>query len=410
MQSINAPPCRPRFEMENPLKFDDAELKAIQQPQSAHYELSATFSASLTMENDGRICAAIDSKRRVDGTVTADDVKAIFNSLDVEVDEWAHGSVDFGVLAANFNEDREPEPIPDVIRDSLISMKVEGNSAALVQQLERNDYARVNKILEALGGKWNKKAGAHVFANADPEDVIASYLETGKLDKPQKFGFFPTPEPLARELVKLSGLQQGDTVLEPEAGVGGLALICAEIVGVENVACYEIQSKNCDVLRAKGLQVVEVDFLKVQPTFKVSKIVMNPPFERQADIDHVLHAYQFLEPGGTLAAIMSLGVTFRTNAKTVRFRDFLSSMNAKIVVNEVGAFKASGTMTQTVSIVVVRPQLNQAPCLMSDYATTNPVRSSANKGHAAGQPVARPESPAPFMVPATSTPQGAFAF
>lgn len=188
------------YEMEIPLKFNEAELKAIQHPRSAHSELSATFSASLTMENDGRICAAIDAKRRIDSTVTAADVKAIFDEMDVQIDEWAHGPLDFETLAATFNEDREPVPIPNIVRESLVSLKFDGDSAALVQQLDRNDYNRVNKILEALGGKWNKQAGHHVFASCDPEEAVANYLATRKLDKPEKFGFFPTPAPLAREL------------------------------------------------------------------------------------------------------------------------------------------------------------------------------------------------------------------
>jgi predicted RNA methylase len=392
-----------------PMKFNESELQAIQFPRSEHYGVSATYSASLTMGNCVKIHAKIDALRRVDGTVTAADVKAVYLARNVQLDEWAQGEVNFAEIADDFNEGREPEPIADVIRDSLISMKLEWNTATLVQQLERNDYAKVNKILEALGGKWNKKAGAHVFGDADPEEAIASYLETGKLDKPQKFGFFPTPDLLGRELVKLSGLKPGDTVLEPESGVGDLALICAEIVGTENVACYEIQSKNCDVLRAKGLQVVEVDFLQVQPTFKVSKVIMNPPFERQADIEHVLHAYNFLEPGGVLAAIMSLGVTFRSNAKTVRFREFLSSMNAKIVVNDAGAFKASGTLAQTISIVFERPQVDQALDPVFDNATSFPFHCSAPAG-AGRQTIPPSQSPAPFLPAITNTPQSAFAF
>jgi hypothetical protein len=276
----DAAPARRTHEMEIPLKFNEAELKAIQHPRSAHYELSSTFSASLTMENDGRICASIDAKRRIDGTVTAADVKAIFNEMDVQVDEWAHGPLDFEILAANFNEDREPVPIPDVVRESLVSMKFDGDSAALVQQLDRNGYNRVNKILEALGGKWNKKGGHHVFASCDPEEAVANYLATGKLDKPEKFGFFPTPAPLARELVRLAGLRHGDTVLEPEAGVGGLAIICAEVVGQGNVTCYELQQKNCDVLRSLGFNVQQADFLTIKPEAKFSKVILNPPFER----------------------------------------------------------------------------------------------------------------------------------
>ncbi|MFC5550174.1 hypothetical protein [Massilia aerilata] len=337
------------------MKFTEAELLAIQFPRSEHYGLSSTYSASLTMGNCVKIHAAIDARRRIDGTVSAADVEAVYKAANVQLDEWALGPVNFAEIADDFNDGREPESIPDMIRDSLITMTVIGNSAKLSAQLERADYAKVNKILEALGGKWNKKAGAHVFAGCDPEEAIANYLETGKLDKPEKFGFFPTPAPLARELVKLAGLKPGDTVLEPQAGVGGIANICAEVVGKGNVTCYEIQQKNCDVLRSLGHQVEQADFLTVEPTRLFSHVICNPPFEKQADISHVLAGFRFVEPGGTMAAIMSIGVTFRTNSKTTQFRAFLDSMKATIKVNDKDAFKESGTAAQTVSIVFQKP-------------------------------------------------------
>lgn len=337
------------------MKFTEAELLAIQFPRSEHYGISATYSASLTMGNCTKVHALIDARRRVDGTVTAADTKAVYVAANVQLDEWAQGEVNFAEIADDFNEGREPESISDVIRDSLTTVKVSGTSAKLSAQLDRTDYAKVNKILEALGGKWNKKASAHVFAGCDPEEVIANYLETGKLDKPEKFGFFPTPAPLARALVKLARLRPGHTVLEPEAGVGGIAKVCAEVVGKESVTCYEIQQKNCDVLRSIGFRVEQADFLSIEPTQQFSHVVLNPPFEKQQDISHVLHAFRFLEPGGTMAAIMSIGVTFRTNSKTTQFRAFLDSMQATILVNDKDAFKESGTAAQTVSVVFQKP-------------------------------------------------------
>ena len=347
------------------MKFTEAELQAIQFPRSEHYGVSATYSASLTMGNCVKIHVKIDALRRVDGTVTAADVKAVYLARNVQLDEWAQGEVNFAEIADDFNDGREPEPIADVIRDSLTTMTVIGTSAKLSAQLDRADYAKINKILEALGGKWNKKAGSHVFAGCDPEEVIAGYLETGKLDKPEKFGFFPTPAPLARELVKLAGLRPGHTVLEPQAGVGGIANICAEVVGKGSVTCFEIQQKNCAVLRSLGFQVEQADFLTVEPTQKFTHVICNPPFEQQADIEHVLAGLKWLEPGGTLAAIMSIGVTFRTNSKTTQFRAFLDSMGATIKINDKNAFKESGTAAQTVSIVFQKPQ---------DSLTTTPTR------------------------------------
>lgn len=352
------------------MQFNETELLAIQFPRSEHYSISATYSASLTMGNCAKVHALMDARRRVDGTVTAADAKAIFFAANVQLDQWARGEVNFSEIADEFNEGREPETIADVVRDSLTTMSIVGNSAKLSAQLDRADYAKVNKILEALGGKWNKKASAHVFAGADPEEVIANFLETGKLDKPQKFGFFPTPAPLARQLVKLTGLKPGDTVLEPQAGVGGIANICAEVVGKGNVTCYEIQQKNCDVLRSLGFQVEQADFLTVEPTRLFSHVICNPPFEKQADISHVLAGFRFVEPGGTMAAIMSIGVTFRTNSKTTQFRAFLDSMGATILVNDKDAFKESGTAAQTVSIVFRKPH---------DWPTEAPARIEARR-------------------------------
>jgi predicted RNA methylase len=346
------------------MKFSEAELLAIQFPHSEHYGLSATYSAALMMGNCAKIHAAIDARRRVDGTVTAADVHAVYLAEKVQLDDWALGPVNFAEIADDFNEGREPESIADVIRDSLTTMTVTGTSAKLSAKLERADYAKVNKILEALGGKWNKKTASHVFANVDPEEAIANYLETGKLDKPENFGFFPTPAPLARVLVKLAGLQPGHTVLEPEAGVGGIATVCAETVGKGNVACYEIQQKNCDVLRSLGFNVTQADFLTVEPRTEFTHVILNPPFEKQADVDHVMHAFKFLKPGGTMAAIMSIAVTFRSNSKTTQFRAFLDSMGATIIVNDKNAFKESGTAAQTVSVIFKKPH---------DYPVTAPA-------------------------------------
>ena len=56
-----------------------------------------------------------------------------------------------------------------------------------------------------------------------------------------------------------------------------------------------------------------------------------------------------------MAAIMSIGVTFRSNSKTTQFRAFLDSMQATITVNDKDAFKESGTAAQTVSVHFQKP-------------------------------------------------------
>ncbi|MFD2427391.1 hypothetical protein ACFSUK_02785 [Sphingobium scionense] len=52
---------------------------------------------------------------------------------------------------------------------------------------------------------------------------------------------------------------------------------------------------------------IEGDFLALDPAHYApfDAVIMNPPFDRGRDCDHVRHALAFLKPGGVLVAIMS---------------------------------------------------------------------------------------------------------
>ncbi len=71
------------------------------------------------------------------------------------------------------------------------------------------------------------------------------------------------------------------------------------------------------------------DFLKISPetTGLYDRVVMNPPFDRERDIDHVLHAISFLKPGGVLVAIMSAGTELRETKKSKAFRELVEKMS-----------------------------------------------------------------------------------
>ena len=56
---------------------------------------------------------------------------------------------------------------------------------------------------------------------------------------------------------------------------------------------------------------------------------MNPPFDRERDIDHVLHALKFLKDDGRLKAVMSAGTEFRETRKAVAFRALMENMSAE---------------------------------------------------------------------------------
>lgn len=237
----------------------------------------------------------------------------------------------------------------------LSNAEISGNTVRLTGQLDRNLYVATNKILEAVGGKWDRKAKAHVFPD-DAEGALDDVIVTGEIEidkAPHKVAeFFPTPEALVRQMVALANLRPGMLVLEPSAGEGNIAHIVAEVCAVD---CIERENRYATKLHAKpnnlGAVMVQ-DFLAVQPAPQYDAVIMNPPFSKRQDIKHVLHALKFLKPSGTLVAIMSAGVTFRDDNLTREFRLLVDERGGSITANEEGAFKASGTMVNTVTVVI----------------------------------------------------------
>ena len=193
-------------------------------------------------------------------------------------------------------------------------------------RLERKLYEEVNAALSALGGKWvGRKVQGHVF-DADPSEAIGAVVETGEFVDPKKlYQFFETPPELAARLVEMAAIEPGMKVLEPSAGKGAIAGAVVEVMPdhVHQLICVEVNPSMAERLRER-FTVMEADFLGVtfRPERLFERVVMNPPFAGQADIDHVRHAFDLLKPGGRLVSVMSSGVLFRENAKTVAFREW----------------------------------------------------------------------------------------
>ncbi len=231
---------------------------------------------------------------------------------------------------------------------------IKGNALTIEGQLDRNLYTRTNKVLEAAGGEWSRKAKAHLF-KSDAIDAIEPILLTGEVTRPQDFGFFPTPAAIVSRLLELADLGDcGMAAIEPSAGNGAIAYELAKRVEVD---CVELQPAKMATINIGGgiRKVLCGDFLRLEPMTHwqdYDRAVMNPPFERQADIHHVLHAMKFLKPGGLLVSVMSAGILFRDNRLTNGFRAFLDDRGAIIEENPDGAFRESGTMVRTVNVVI----------------------------------------------------------
>ena len=238
------------------------------------------------------------------------------------------------------------------VMQTLSNAQCDGNMLKLVGQLDRKLYTKTNKVLEAAGGKWNRKEAAHVFSE-DAADSIEQIILTGEVViEKQEFGYFPTPLPIVQQLIGLAELEDRQIVLEPSAGTGNIA---AELVKSNvTVHCYELLEKNYIKLTNQGIyhSVKNCDFLAAEPEPIYDRIVMNPPFAKQADIKHINHAMKFLKPDGKLVSVMGASVTFMTNKLTTDFNEMVRSKGGWFEELPDGAFKESGTMVNTVIVAI----------------------------------------------------------
>jgi len=215
-------------------------------------------------------------------------------------------------------------------------------------QLDRKLYERVNKALEAMGGKWNRSKGGHVFS-LDPRSQVEGLIENGLLVV-EKDGFFETPPEVVNRMVEL--VWPTGKVLEPSAGLGAIASRLP--VSKDRIFCIERNEQRAEHLRHKGYTVQCYDFLKYKAPEKFDTIFMNPPFEEGQDIDHVQHAYQCLANGGKLVSIMSEGTFFRGDRKATDFRDWAERVSAYTEQLPPESFKESRTNVSARLIVICK--------------------------------------------------------
>jgi predicted RNA methylase len=258
-----------------------------------------------------------------------------------------------------------PKILSPAAIDVLTAMDVAGREARITSgRLDRALYLEVNAALEAIGGKWNRKAKAHLF-DGDPADAIDQVAVDGAFtDKRRDLNQFMTPPELAVRVVS-GALVRGASVLEPSAGEGALA--CEALrQGAVAVVCLELDMKRVVALQANlaatqpagaTTKTIDVwagcDFTRDPGDFGTfQRVVMNPPFARQQDIAHVTRAFRYLKPGGLLVAIMSAGVKFRGDKKTVAFRALVDQTSGTIEDLPEQSFRASGADVRTVLVTI----------------------------------------------------------
>ena len=259
--------------------------------------------------------------------------------------------------------------IDDDVREVLAHGTVTGNQFRMNGQLERGLYERTDKVLKALGGKWNKSARAHVFPTPDAGAAIASALGAGEaVDKKKTLEQFFTPERLIPRLMDALGDVKDKVCLEPSAGEGVLA--CAMLrAGAMWVGCVEKDPATAERLRA-NLKVVAPkkvkngscpvhvgDFMECdEDDYRgMDRVLMNPPFSGDQDVRHIMHAYGYLIPGGRLVGLLTPRFTFATGKVLAEFMALVEKVG-RYEELPAESFRESGTGVRVIMVVLNKPK------------------------------------------------------
>jgi predicted RNA methylase len=224
-------------------------------------------------------------------------------------------------------------------------------------QLPRDLYVAVDKVLKAMGGKWNRAHKGHVF-DGDPSDAIDQAVLTGSYtDKKQALQFFETPEALAEELVAAAYILNTHRVLEPSAGRG--RIVRAVLTKTPSAIVYAVEidgSKRADIIRSSvhDKYVFIGDFMQKDYDSIFDRCVMNPPFSRRQDVDHVTRAFSMLRPGGRLVSVVSGSAMHRIDEKGEAFKALVKRCGSSYDLPD-GTFKESGTCVRA-SVVILNKE------------------------------------------------------
>lgn len=219
-----------------------------------------------------------------------------------------------------------------------------------LEVLTDEEYDKIKPDVETLGGHWRERVKGFCFSRESLKRMNYNQWQ-------ESIQFFPTPIDVARRAYDLSGLARrtGDIrILEPSAGQGGLIKAIDENLW-NKVTCIEPDNTNYGVLCELGLnpeQTTFEEFFEANKDKKFTNVIMNPPFSLGRDISHVKMAYDLLEKGGTLVAIISENTLYYERESNRNFVKWLEEVKAYKEPIPTGSFIDCGTAIDTVMIKI----------------------------------------------------------
>lgn len=252
----------------------------------------------------------------------------------------------------SINMQTPSQTVQDIINDCT----VDGLHVKLPEgQLDRDIYVQVAKKLNDIGGAWKGgKIAAFVFSH-DPAPLLERIQSGEKVNLKKEYQFFETPDALADTMAARLMAVPGHFILEPSAGRGALIRAVHRVIPGAVITAYELMPENQAFLRIPKVVVAGYDFLQTTDEDMFHRIIANPPFSKNQDIDHIYRMFQVLRPGGRLVTLASNHWRISKNGKEREFQAFLDRVNADIEDVPAGTFAESGTQVSACMITIDKP-------------------------------------------------------
>lgn len=208
---------------------------------------------------------------------------------------------------------------------SMAEGKYAGKDAFDALEMGINQYVR-QRSDESLT-TFNPGAADTEFAQRNIDELRNAILDKIpsqqglRTEEQDEFQQFSTPPDLAFAMAWVAKITDKDTVFEPSAGIGGLAVF-AKNTGAKTIV-NELSPRRAAILKQMGFdevytenaeQIFNILGKKVKPTV----VLMNPPFSATAGrikgqrksgnvVVHLAQALKTLQPGGRMVALIGKG-------------------------------------------------------------------------------------------------------
>jgi phospholipid N-methyltransferase len=240
------------------------------------------------------------------------------------------------------------------LAESLLKCRVEENTVFLPPMSDGPlpNYQEVRTALLKAGAKY--KRNTFVF-NSAAQPFVDRLTGGGSVNIKKEFQFFETPSALALRMVDLAEIYPDHEILEPSAGQGAIIKAIHKTIPGKKVWWCEIMPENERILHEiKDAGFMYNDFMEHTERFKYDRIIANPPFSKNQDIEHIKKMYTLLRNQGRIVTIASKSWTFGSQKKQTAFREWLDEIGATVEEIPPGTFKETGTNVSAMLLIINR--------------------------------------------------------